>query len=71
LAGGRRAAVEHNDVELVAGNTTLGVRFVDRHLGAILDTRGGVGIRTRQRQLDADGDGLVGRLCGRKPGCGR
>ena len=54
-------------VELVAGDAALGVRFVDRHQRAVLDARRGFGIRAGQRQLDADGDGLVGRLCGESP----
>ena len=61
LAGGGRAAVEHRDLELVAAGAARGVDLVDGHQGAVLDARRRVGVGARQRQSDADGDGLVFR----------
>ncbi len=70
LAGRRRAAVKHADVEFVAAGTVFGVHGVDSHQGAVFDARCRIGISARQRQFDPDGDGLILRLSRRKAGQG-
>ena len=62
LPGGGGAAVEHGHVQLVAAGAALAVHVIDRHHRAVLDAGCRIGIGARQRQLDADGDGLVLRV---------
>src|SRR5262249_41051950 len=64
LAGSRRAAVVSDDLDLVARDAALGVRFVDGDLETVLDLAGVVRVGTSERQRDAELDGLLLSLGG-------
>ena len=60
LPRGGGAVVQQQDIQMIAGGATLGVGFIDRQHEAVADAYRGFGIRSGQRKIDADGDGLVG-----------
>ena len=62
MAGGRRGAVEDHGLDLVARDPAFRIGFVDRDLEAVLDLRGVIGVGARERQRDAELDGLLLRL---------
>jgi len=60
LPGGGSTVVEHDYVDLVAGNAALGIGVVDRDHRALLHQGRLFRIGSGQRNGDADGDALVG-----------
>ena len=61
LAGGGGAVIERHQFESIARHGVTLVGAIDRHDDAVLDPQSILGVRTGERQVNADLDDLVGR----------